>query len=360
MYWRNSVNQPVHKRSNLFSITEIAAAVKGKIEGNPKLRIKGVCDIQDSKSGYISYVLPGKYENYFKTTKATALLTNKSLKINRKNKTLIRVTNPALSFIDIIHMFYPDKPNNGEIHPSAIIAENVKLGTDVGISPYVVIDHGVNIGNSVQIGAGSFIGSNTKIGNGSIISSNVSIYHDITIGNNCIIDAGTVIGADGFGLVTYNGTHHKMPHVGSVNIKNNVWIGSNCCIDRGTLGNTMIDEGSKLDNHIQIAHNVKIGKKCRISGQTAIAGSTIIENNVTVAGQVGIIDHLTIGKDSTVASKSAVYKSLEAGSFVSGIPARSHKNRLRQDIIINQLPDIMNRLRNIEKKLSIKGMFYEK
>ena len=151
-----------------------------------------------------------------------------------------------------------------------------------------------------------------------------------------------------------------MPHVGSVNIKNNVWIGSNCCIDRGTLGDTVIDEGSKLDNLIQIAHNVKIGKKCRISGQTAIAGSTILENNVTLAGQVGIIDHLTIGKDSTVASKSVVFQSLEAGSFVSGIPARSHKNRLRQDVIINQLPDIMNRLRKIEKKLSIKGMCYEK
>lgn len=337
----------------MFSIAEIAEAVKGKIEGDPELRIKGVCALEDSRSGCISYILPGKYENYFKTTKATALLTNNSFKIAQNDKTLIRVNNPALSFIDIIHMFYPDKQNCAAIHPSAIVAENVKLGNNVEIAPYAVIDNGVKIGNSVRIGAGSFIGSNTEIGNGSSINSNVSIYHDITIGKKCTIDSGTVIGADGYGLVSDNNTHYKIPHIGSVLIGNNVWIGSNCSIDRGTLSNTVIGSGSKLDNLIHIAHNVKIGKNCLLAAQVGIAGSTNIEDNVTLAGQVGIIGHLTIGRDSIIASKSAVYQSIETGSFVSGIPARPHKNRLRHDVIINQLPDILNRLRKLEKELSI-------
>ena len=337
----------------MFSISEIADVVQGKIEGDPNLRIKGVCDIQDSQSGYISYILPGKYENFIDNTKATALLTNNSIKVDRKDKTLIRVKNPALSFIDIIHMFYPEKKSYGAIHPSAIIAKNVKLGNKVEIAPHTVIENGVTIGDSVRIGAGSFIGSNSKIGNGSSISPNVSIYHDITIGNNCIIDSGTVIGADGYGLISDKNIHYKIPHIGSVSIGNNVWIGSNCSIDRGTFSNTIIGSGTKLDNMIHIAHNVQIGKNCLMAAQVGIAGSTNIEDNVILAGQVGVVGHLTIGKGSIVASKSAIYQSLEPDSFVSGIPARPHKNRLRQDVIINQLPTILNRLRKLEKEFSI-------
>ena len=218
-----------------------------------------------------------------------------NFKNSQKEKTIIRVKNPALSFIDIIHMFYPDKKNYGGIHSSAIVDKNVKLGNNVEIKANAVIENGVKIGDTVQIGSGTFIGKNTVIGNGSSISSNVSIYHNITIGTNCIIDSGTVIGSDGYGLISDNNEHYKIPHIGSVSIGNNVWIGSNCCIDRGTLTNTIIDEGTKLDNLIQIAHNVKIGKNCRISGQTAIAGSSILEDNIAIGGQVGIIDHLHIG-----------------------------------------------------------------
>ena len=142
-----------------------------------------------------------------------------------------------------------------------------------------------------------------------------------------------------------------MPHIGSVIIEDDVWIGANCCIDRGTLHNTQIGQGSKLDNLIQIAHNVKIGANCRISGQTAIAGSTVINDNVTLAGQVGIIDHLTIGEGTTVASKTAVYQSVKPYSIVSGIPAKNHKDRLKQEAIINKLPEIMTRLRKLEKNI---------
>ena len=144
-----------------------------------------------------------------------------------------------------------------------------------------------------------------------------------------------------------------MPHIGGVILEDSVWIGSNCCVDRGTLSNTIIGEGSKLDNLIHVAHNVQIVKNCIIAGQVGIAGSSILEDNVTLAGQVGIVGHLIIGKGSTVAAKSAVYQSLEPESFVSGIPARHHKNRVRQDAVVNQLPDILNRIRKLEKELPI-------
>jgi len=334
----------------LISIAEIAHTVKGVVEGDPDLIVKGICDLKDSRADHISYIVSGPNEKYFYDTKAVAFLVNNDFSIDRQDKTLIRVLNPTLSFIDVIHMFYPKKKMCEEIHSTSVISDDVQIGEQVEIEPHVVIKKGAKIGGSVHIGANTYIGSNTQIGDGTVIYSNVSIYHDIKIGKNCIIDAGTSIGADGFGLVTDHEIHHKIPHIGSVRIEDNVWIGSNCCIDRGTFNDTIIEKGSKLDNLIQIAHNVKIGKNCRLSGQTAIAGSTILEDNVTLAGQVGIIDHVTIGRDSIVASKTAVYESLKPGSFVSGIPARPHKNRLRQEVIINQLPEILIRLRKLEKE----------
>ena len=333
----------------MFTISQIAKIINGKIDGDPNLKIQGVCDIKDGKSNFLSYITSEKYKESFIESNVTAVIVNKNFNIDKGDKTLIYVDSPANRFIDIINLFHPKETISDNIHSSANIASSVKIGKNVNIEANVVIDEDVIIGDNIKIGAGVYIGKNTIIQNNCIIYPNVTIYHNIKIGIDCIIDSGSIIGSDGFGLVKDNNSFKKMPHIGGVVIKNNVWIGANCCVDRGTLGDTIIGEGSKLDNLIQIAHNVKIGKNCRISGQTAIAGSTIIEDNVTLAGQVGIIDHLNIGKGTIVASKSAVYQSLKPNSFVSGIPARYHKERLRQDVVINQLPDILNRIRKLEK-----------
>ena len=337
----------------MFTISQIAETVNGKIDGNPDLAIQGVCDLKNSRADHLSYVDSGKYKKYFHESKANAILVANDFAIDRGDKTLIHVENPAVSFIDVINLFYPQESLVKHIHPSAIIPNTTQIGKNVHIAPYTVIEENVTIGDGVQIGAGAFIGSNTIIKNGSVIYPNVSIYHDVTIGNHCIIDSGSVIGADGFGLVKDNNIHHKIPHIGGVILEDSVWIGSNCCVDRGTLSNTIIEEGTKLDNLIHIAHNVQIGKNCIISGQVGIAGSSILEDNVTLAGQVGIVGHLIIGKGSIVAAKSAVYQSVKPGSIVSGIPARHHKNRIRQDVVVNQLPDILNRIRKLEKELPI-------
>ena len=337
----------------MVTISKIAETVNGRVDGNPDLAIEGVCDLKNSRTDHISYIISEKYEKYFHQTKAEAFLVNKNFTIDKGNKTLIRVENPAISFIDVIHLFYPKIKTHEEIHPSAVISDTVQIGKDVQIAPHAVIEKNVHIGNCVQIGAGVFIGADTTIEKGTVIHPNVNIYTGVIIGSNCIIDAGSVIGADGFGLVSDKNIHHKIPHIGGVILEDNVWVGPNCCIDRGTLSDTIIGKSSKLDNLIHIAHNVKIGKNCIIAGQVGIAGSSVLEDNVTLAGQVGIIGHLTIGKGSTIAAKSAVFQSLDPNSFVSGIPARPHKNRLRQDVVINQLPDILNRVRKLEQEISI-------
>ena len=337
----------------MYTISQIAETVNGKIDGNPELSIKGVCDLTKSANYHLSYIASGKYENFFHQSKAMAMLVGNDFTIDRGTKTLIYVENPAMSFIDIIHLFHPKESPIEQIHSSAIIPPTVEMGENIHIAPYVVCEENVKIGDGVRIGAGTCIGRNTTINNGSHIDSNVNIYHDVEIGKNCTIDSGSVIGADGFGLVKDNNYHHKIPHIGGVVIEDNVWIGSNCCIDRGTLNNTIIGEGSKLDNLIHIAHNVQIGKNCVIAGQVGIAGSSVLEDNVTLAGQVGIVGHLTMGKGSIVAAKSAVYQSIGSDSFVSGIPARNHKDRLRQDVVVNQLPNILNRIRKLEKKIQL-------
>ena len=337
----------------MFTISQIAETVNGIINGNPDLSILGVCDLKNSSADHLSYIGSDKYKEFFHQSKASAMLVSKDFSIDRNEKTLIHVENPAISFIEVVHLFHPQEPPSEQIHSSAIISPTAKIGKNVHIAAHVVLEENVCIGDGVRICAGAFIGENTTINNGTVIHPNVSIYHDVIIGKQCIIDSGSVIGADGFGLVKDKNRYHKIPHIGRVILKDSVWIGPNCCIDRGTLSDTVIGEGSKLDNLIHIAHNVQIGKNCAIAGQVGIAGSSILEDNVSLAGQVGIIGHLVIGEGSIVAAKSAVFQSLEPGSFVSGVPARNHKDRLRQDVIINQLPDILNRIRKLEKPLPI-------
>ena len=338
----------------MFTISQIAKTVKGTIDGNPDITILGVCDLKNSCNDHLSYIGSSKYEKFFHQSTANAILVGNDFSIDRKDKTLIRVSNPAISFIEVIQLFHPqDKPKE-EIHSSAVVSSSAVIGKNIYIAPYAVIEENVAIGDGVQVGAGSFIGKNTTIQSGTVIHPNVSIYHDVIIGKQCIIDSGSVIGTDGFGLVKDKNTYHKIPHIGRVILKDSVWVGPNCCIDRGTLSDTVIGKGTKMDNLIHIAHNVQIGENCAIAGQVGVAGSSTLEDNVALAGQVGIIGHLKIGEGSIVAAKSAVFQSIDPGSFVSGVPARHHKDRIRQDVIINQLPDILNRLRKLEKTLPIK------
>ena len=263
----------------MYTISQIAKLINGKIVGDPKLNIKGVCDLVNSSEQYITFIASKKYEQHFYNSRAIAFIVEKKFNIKRGNKTLIYVEKPSYSIIDVIKLFHPNDNPKEYLHPSSNIGINLKIGSSVNIYPNVTIGNNVIIGNNVTIKAGCSIDNNCVINDNSIINANTTLYNKTIIGKNCIIDAGTVIGSDGFGLVIEKDEIYKTPHIGFVIIEDNVWIGSNCTFDRGTINYTIIGSGTKLDNLIHIAHNVVIGKNCVIAAQVGIAGSTIFENN---------------------------------------------------------------------------------
>ncbi len=329
----------------MISINQLAEKINGSIEGRNNTSIVGIGDLRTAPKDFVSFLSDDRYYKYFKDSLSETIIVKKDFSYDSFNKTLIRVENPVYAYIQAIEIFNKPNPFKSEIHKTAIISSKAKIGDNVYIGPYTVIDDEAEIGDSTFIGPSCHIAKGVTIGNQSQINSNVSIYDSTCIGNEVIVESGTVIGTHGFGLTFHNGENHIIPHMGKVIIEDKVWIGANCAIDRGTINNTVIGKGTKMDNLIQIAHNVQIGKHCVIAGQSAIAGSTIIGNYVTIAGQVGIIGHLNIGDQCTIASKSQVTKSLNKNSFVSGIPARDHKKNLKLNALFNKLDLTINKLK---------------
>ena len=329
----------------MITINQLAKKINGSIDGKAKTAIVGAGDLRTAPKNHVSFLSDDRYYKYFKNSLSEVIIVKKDFSNNKFNKTLIKVDNPVYAYIQAIEFFNQIEPLKADIHKTAIISSKAKIGNNVYIGPHTVIDDGVKIGDSTFIGPSCFISKNVIIGNEVIIKSNVSIHYSTSIGNKVILESGVVIGTNGFGLTFHNGENHIIPHMGKVIIQDKVWVGANCAIDRGTINNTVIGEGTKMDNLIQIAHNVEIGKHCIIAGQSAIAGSTKIGNYVTIAGQVGIIGHLNIGDKSTIASKSQVTKSINKGSFVSGIPARDHKKNLKLNALFNKLDFVINQLK---------------
>ena len=332
----------------MISALEISKLINGKISGDKNLVIKGVCDIEAGNDSCVTYLKNSSFEKYISKNKASLFIVDEDLDIKKYDRNFLIVENPAISFIKVLDFFKSEKSlKKIGVSNQANISPKSKIGKNVYIGPNVFIEKGSIISDNVSIHAGSYIGFNTFIKKNSEICANVSIHENVIIGENCRIDSGTVIGSEGFGIISSTTNNYNIPHVGSVIIGNNVTIGSNCSIDRGTINNTIISEFTKLDNLIQIGHNVKIGKNCLIASQVGIAGSTTVGDNVTIAGQTGIIDHLNIGNNTTIAVKSCVYKSLPEKSFVSGVPAINHLDKLKQDAILKRLPFIY---KNIKKQ----------
>ncbi len=319
----------------MLSVQYISDNINGEIVGNPDFEIKGICDLEKGKKDCLTYIKKTSYEKYLVNTKASVIIVSKNFKIIDKNKIFIKVSHPGKAFIKVLDKvkYISSFKNKIEKHKSS----DRSFDDNVIISENVYIGGKVKIGKNTTIYPGCYIGDHCTIGNNVTLFSNISIYDHTEIGNDCRIDAGTVIGSDGFGLINENNINYSIPHIGKVIIGHDVFIGSNCSIDRGTIGNTIIGNNCRLDNLIQIAHNVKVGNNCIIAGQAGIAGSTIIGDNVTIAGRAGIIDHLLIGDNSVITAHSLVCKSLEKNSFVSGNPAIDHKERLKQIVAIKKM-----------------------
>jgi UDP-3-O-[3-hydroxymyristoyl] glucosamine N-acyltransferase len=332
-----------------FTLKEIADIVGGEVIGDDQSMITGISSLHECSKGEISFFANPRYKDAVKKTKATALMVSKEIDFYEGYQVV--VPNPAMAYVKVARLFAPPVSRFSGHHPNAFIHENSEIGENVSIYPSVYVDEGVSIGNDVILFPGVFLGERVKIGNKTLIHPNVTIMHDCIIGNEVIIHAGSVIGSDGFGFIRNGSVNIKVPQIGFVQIDDQVEIGANNTIDRAAMGKTWIKRGVKTDNLVQVAHNVVIGEDTVIVAQTALGGSVRIGKGVTIGGQVAVSDHVTVADGVMIGSQSGVGKSLSKGQIVSGTPAMPHRLWLKTRGLITRLPQVTERLRNLERKI---------
>ncbi len=331
---------------------EIAEYLGGELVGNPCVRITGVAGIEDARTGDLTFLANPKYASLLKTTSASAIIVGRETQTEKLKKPLIKHPNPYFAFARAIELFVDTKRSYPEgTHPSAVLGEKVDVGSGVHIGPHVVVENGVRLEGNSAVLAGGFIGAGSVIGENSLIYPNVTIRENVEVGKNVIIHSGSVIGSDGFGYARTDRTQHKIPQIGGVKIEDHVEIGANVTIDRATLGNTRIGKGTKIDNLVQIAHNVEIGENCIIVAQVGIGGSTKVGNDVVLAGQVGLVGHIKIGNRVVIGAQSGVTKDIPDDTTVFGYPAREIHKTKRIEAYLSRLHIYLDRLKELEKKL---------
>ena len=332
-----------------MKLSELARKLGTERVGPGDPEITGIAGIHEAVEGDITFVTDERHLKELELTHASAVIV--PLSVAEVRLPAIKSRSPRFLFAQVLGIFHAQRPAPTGISDRAAIAATAIIGKDPSIHPCSVVSEGARIGDRVTLYPGAFVGAGSVIGDDCVIHSNVSIREGVTIGNRVIIHANTVIGSDGFGFVTESGKHHKIPQVGGVIIEDDVEFGSGCAIDRATLGNTVIKQGTKLDNMVHIAHNVTIGEHCLLAGQVGIAGSATIGNYVVMGGQVGIGDHVTVGDRVMVGGGSAITKDVAPGQVLAGYYAIPLREWLKVQALLPKLPDMKKRLNDIEKRL---------
>jgi len=331
------------------SLEEIAREVGGDVIGEGSTIITGVNSLDTAGPGEVSFFVDRRFKKDLKTTKASAIIVSE--KNDLYNGPQIVTSNAALAFAVVTGFFAPSVPKYPGISEQATVHESSRVGQDVSIYPMVYVGKDAEIGDETVLFPGVFIGDRVRIGKGAVLYPNVSILQNCIIGNDVIIHAGAVIGADGFGYVKDGSKSAKVPQIGIVQIDDDVEIGANTCIDRAALGKTWLQRGVKIDNLVQVAHNVVIGEDSIVIAQTAFAGSVSVGREVIIAGQVGLADHIDIGDKAIIGSQSGIAKSVHPGEVLFGSPAMPHRLWLKTSGLIKKLPQFSERLRDLEKKI---------
>ena len=336
-----------------FSAAQIAELIQGQIEGNADTMVRGFGKIEEAKSGELSFLANPKYEAYLYTTGASIVIINKSQILKSElSATLIRVEDAYTAFATLLKVYeaYKAQMLVGIQQPS-FIHETAVLGEQVFVGAFAYVGENVKIGNGSKIHPGVVLGSGVKVGENTVLHAGVKIYHECEIGDHVVIHANTVIGSDGFGFAPQaDGSLQKVPQIGNVVVENHVEIGANTTIDRGTIGSTRICAGAKLDNLLQIAHNVEIGSNTVIAAQTGISGSTKIGKQVMIGGQAGIVGHIQIADGTKINAQSGVSKSIKTpNTAVTGSPAYDYTAALRSQATARNLPQLEKRLLELEK-----------
>ncbi|HEU6447522.1 MAG TPA: UDP-3-O-(3-hydroxymyristoyl)glucosamine N-acyltransferase [Verrucomicrobiae bacterium] len=332
-----------------FTTAEIAKAIDGEVFGDANAKLKNFATIENAQAGDLTFAETEEFFARAEQSAATAIIAEK--KFSSEKKILIHVPNARIAFARALALFYPEPKFTGGIHPSAVVAKSAHIDSTAHIGPNCVIGEQVKIGARTVLQANNFVGDGSQIGADGNLFPNVTIYARTQLGDRVRIHSGTTIGSDGFGYVQDGGIQRKVPQIGNVIVGDDVEIGANVAVDRGALGSTVIGKGTKIDNLVQIAHNVQIGEHCIIVGQAGIAGSTKLGNYVVLAGQVGIGGHLKIGNQVIVAAKAGVMTNIPDGEKWIGTPACPDKEGKRQMIAMKLLPDYLKRVAELEKKL---------
>jgi UDP-3-O-[3-hydroxymyristoyl] glucosamine N-acyltransferase len=336
-----------------FSALQLATILNGKLEGDPEVKVHNIAKIEEAGDGMLSFIANPKYEEFIYTTQASILIVNDTLEIDRPVKpTLIRVKDAYSSFALLLEKYQQltGAGNKTGIQQPSHVPATVKMGTGVFIGAFAYLGENVQLGDNVKIYPGVYLGDNVQIGSGSVLYPGVKVYDHCVVGNRVILHAGCVIGGDGFGFAPQaDGSYKKVPQVGNVVIHDDVEIGANTTIDRATMGSTVILSGVKLDNLIQIAHNVEIGQNTVIAAQSGISGSTKIGRNCVIGGQVGIVGHIQIADGTRINAQSGLSKSITTpNTALTGSPAYDYKSSLKSQAIFRNLPELEKRVKELE------------
>jgi UDP-3-O-[3-hydroxymyristoyl] glucosamine N-acyltransferase len=339
-----------------FTAEQIAGILGGEVVGNPNALVSRLSKIEEGSEGSLTFLANPKYNNFIYSTKASITIVNSTFVPESEiTTTLIKVEDAYGAFTKILEYYDQVKHNKNGIEQPAFVAESANVGENFYLGAFCYIGHNVKIGNNVKIYPNSYIGDNAVIGNDVLIFAGTRIYSETIIGNNCTIHAGVIIGADGFGYAPQSdGTFSRIPQIGNVIIEDRVDIGAGTTIDRATMGSTIIRKGAKLDNQIQIAHNVEIGENTVIAAQTGIAGSTKIGKNCMIGGQVGMAGHLVIGNNVRVQAQSGIGKNIPDGETVQGSPSFGFNDYSKSYVHFRNLPKIVAELEELKKQINNK------
>lgn len=340
----------------LLEAAEVSRIVDGDLEGDPGRKVRDVAPVDEARDDELGFLASASYVNRLSGTRAGALLVSSALRDELADEpdapeTRIFVDDPHAVLPELLRRFHPPAPEEPGIHPTAVLGAGVRLGEGVRVGPYAVIEDGATLGARVRIGPHVVVGRGSRVGDDSVLHPQVVLYPGSQVGERVILHAGARIGVDGFGYATVEGDHRKIPQVGGCTVEDDVEIGANTAVDRGSIGSTRIARGAKLDNLVHLGHNVKVGRSSMLAAQVGVAGSTRIGSGVLCGGQAGINGHIEIGDGARIGGQGGVIGDLEPGATVTGFPARNHRDYFRGMALVLKLPDLLRRLRALEKQL---------
>ena len=335
-----------------FSAKQIAEYIQGVIEGDENATVHTFAKIEEGIPGAISFLSNPKYTHYIYDTESSIVLVNKDFVPEKEIKaTLIKVDNAYESLAKLMTLYEQSQPKRTGIDPLAYVAPTAKIGKDVYLAPFACVGDNAEIGDNTELHPHATVGRGAKVGKNCILYTNCNVYHDCRVGNNCILHSGCVIGADGFGFAPSPEGYEKIPQIGIAILEDNVEVGANTCIDRATMGATIIRKGVKLDNLIQIAHNVEVGSNTVMASQVGIAGSTKVGEWCMFGGQVGLAGHIKIGNKVNLGAQSGVPGSLKDGQALIGTPPIELKNYFKSSVLFKKLPDMAAELNSLKKEI---------